>query len=220
MQHARPPRLVRSFAAAAVLALGVAFVPVAGVEVRAQQPPEAPPSTAPAESPTPEASETPGNAFLKNPNQAGEAGQTGQAAQAGQGQTSRKHQPKAKPTQGPEPTATPTSPAFATLDGTWEVQLQTYSATAYSYLAITQHENGVLSGSWKLGKTSYPFDGTYDGRLIKLVVKEPSGDVTFSGYVETASDMVGLVDFGAGKGSPVPFTAEHRGHPKGLRNIE
>jgi hypothetical protein len=212
LQHARPPRLVQPFAAAAVLALALAFAPPGGLmRAGAQQPPgAAQPTAAPGELPpavtpapdeaTPEASETPGNAFLKKPGQ--------------------KREPKAKPSQGPQVTPTPTSPAFATLDGTWEVQVQHPDTTDYSYLIIKQAADGVLTGNWRIGKTLYPLDGTYDGRLIKLVVKEPSGDVTLSGYVETASDMVGLVDYGAGKGTPVAFTAEHRSRPKGLGAIQ
>lgn len=214
MQHVRPPHLIRSFAVAAVLALAVAFVPGRGTVVEAQQAPGAVPTTAPelapngsptpgaiGETPTPEASETPGNAFLKKSGQ-------------------RREPPAAKASSAPSPSPTPTSPAFATLDGTWEVQVQYTDATSYSYLAIKQGESGALSGTWKVGKTSYPFDGTYDGRQIKLVVKGSNGDISFSGYVETASDMVGLVDYGAGKGNPVAFTAEHRSRPKGLQAIQ
>jgi hypothetical protein len=206
LQHARPPRLIRSFALAAVLALAVAPAPGLRAPAGAQQAPGAPPTAAPGElapagSPTPEASETPGNAVLKK-----------------SGQTHEEH--KAKAPAGPSPSPTPTSPAFATLDGTWEVQVQHPDTTDYSYLTIKQDPSGVLSGLWKVGKISYPIDGTYDGRLIKVVAKEPSGDVTLSGYVETASDMVGLVDYGVGKGTPVAFTAEHRSRPKGLQSIQ
>ncbi len=108
----------------------------------------------------------------------------------------------------PAPTATPTSPAFATLDGTWEVQLQYPDRTTYSYLVLRQKES-TLSGFWRTGKVETPLEGTYDGRLIKLTVKKPDGDVSFAGYVENASDMVGEVDMG--KAGQVAFTAEHRG---------
>jgi hypothetical protein len=110
----------------------------------------------------------------------------------------------------PAPTATPTSPAFATLDGTWEMQVQYPDHTTYSYLVIRQKDS-ALSGFWRSGKQESPLEGTYDGRLIKLSVKLASGEVSFSGYVENASDMVGEVDFG--KGATVAFTAEHRGQP-------
>ena len=114
----------------------------------------------------------------------------------------------------PEPSATPTSPAFATLDGTWEVQVQYIDHTDYSYLVVHQNGTGELAGSWRVNGKLYPFDGSYDGRLLRLLVKEPSGNLTWSGYVEGASDMVGTIDFGQGKADPTPFTAEHRAAPK------
>ncbi|MBD5655324.1 MAG: hypothetical protein IAI50_09090, partial [Candidatus Eremiobacteraeota bacterium] len=110
----------------------------------------------------------------------------------------------------PAPSATPTSPAFSTLDGTWEVQLQFIDHTEYSYLVIHQIGTSELSGAWRVAGKDYPFDGSYDGRLIRMLVKKPTGNVTMSGYVEGASDMVGTADFGL-KGDPPPFTAEHRG---------
>lgn len=115
----------------------------------------------------------------------------------------------------PAPTATPTSPAFATLDGTWELQVQYLDHTAYSYLVLRQKES-TLSGFWRQGKTETPLEGTYDGRLIRLTVKAATGDISFAGYVENGSDMVGEVDFG--KAGQVAFTAEHRGekNPHGL----
>jgi hypothetical protein len=122
--------------------------------------------------------------------------------------------PAASTTASPEPSATPTSPAFATLDGTWEVQLQYIDRTEYSYLVIAQQPTGTISGTWRVGKLSYPFDGTYDGRLFHVVAKEPSLSVTLSGYVEGASDMVGVLDLGNGT-TPTAFTAEHRASQKG-----
>jgi len=110
----------------------------------------------------------------------------------------------------PEPTATPTSPAFASLDGTWEVQVQYMDRTTYSYFDLHQTAD-TLGGNWRYQGKSYPLDGTYDGRLIRMVVKIGSANVTLSGYVENASDMVGLVDFGNGKN--IAFTAEHRAAP-------
>lgn len=110
----------------------------------------------------------------------------------------------------PSPTPTPTSPAFATLDGTWEVQVQYRDHTLYSYLKIAQSQT-TLSGTWNTNGKAYPLDGSYDGRLIRIVVKEPAGNVVFSGYVEGATDMVGLADFG--KGNTPAFTAEHRALP-------
>jgi hypothetical protein len=123
--------------------------------------------------------------------------------------------PGASNTPAPAPSATPTSPAFSTLDGTWEVQLQYIDRTEYSYLIVHQSGASEISGDWKVNGKQYPFDGSYDGRLIRMLVKEPAGNVTMSGYVEGASDMVGLVDLGNGKGEPTAFTAEHRGSSKG-----
>ncbi len=123
---------------------------------------------------------------------------------------------RGRPSANPSPTATPTSPAFATLDGTWEVQVQYPDHTTYAYLVLRQKDN-TLSGAWRVGKVEQKLEGTYDGRLIHLTVKQASGpDISFSGYVENASDMVGIVDFG--KNNQPAFTAEHRGQqaPHGL----
>jgi hypothetical protein len=114
----------------------------------------------------------------------------------------------------PEPTATPTSPAYASLDGSWEVQVQYIDHTTYSYFDMRQTKD-TLTGVWKYEGKSVPFDGTYDGRLIRMVAKLDKGNVTLSGYVENASDMVGLIDYGGGK--TVAFTAEHRAAPN--RNL-
>ena len=117
---------------------------------------------------------------------------------------------------GPSPTPTPTSPAFATLDGTWEVQLQYTDRTLYSYFDLKQSAAGALSGRWRRDGKLYPLEGSYDGRNFKMVVKGPDGDYNLSGFVEAASDMIGLVDDGKGK-DPVPFTAEHRAaQPHGI----
>jgi len=142
---------------------------------------------------------------------------TGSPAAEGRGRKRARPAPAASASPGnPEPSATPTSPAFATLDGTWEVQLQYIDHTEYSYLTIVQGTAGTISGTWKLaGTTSYPFEGTYDGRVIRMTVKEPIGNVTMSGYVEGASDMVGIVDLSLGKRDPTAFTAEHRASSKG-----
>jgi hypothetical protein len=204
LEHVRPPRLVLPLAVAAALALAVAFAPVGSARVDAQAPAAASPPAVPspppppAESPSPSASETPGDAFLKRP------GQTEKAA--------RKRKASAGPEASTSPgaTATPTSPAYATLDGTWEVQVQYTNRTDYSYIALKQGDSGALTGQWKVDGKTFPLGGTYDGRLIRMVAKGPDGDVTLSGYVESATDMVGLVDYGTGK-TQVAFTAEHRG---------
>jgi len=114
----------------------------------------------------------------------------------------------------PEPSPTPTSPAFATLDGTWEMQLQYIDHTDYSYLTIAQKDQ-TLSGTWRISKSvQYPLEGTYDGRLIRMLVKENNGAVTLSGYVEGATDMVGILDAGNGVTPNIAFTAEHRASQK------
>lgn len=86
--------------------------------------------------------------------------------------------------------------------------------TTYSYLVLRQ-KDAVLSGTWRLdSRQQLPVEGTYDGRLIRIVAKAASGDITLSGWVENGSDMVGEADWGK---TQVAFTAEHRGPPpKGL----
>jgi len=117
----------------------------------------------------------------------------------------------------PEPTATPTSPAFASLDGTWEVQVQFSDHTNYGYFDLVQ-TTSTLNGDFRYQAKKFAMDGTYDGRLIKMVAKLPQGNATLSGYVENATDMVGLIDFNDGK-TPIAFTAEHRQPPsKNLLN--
>ncbi len=77
-----------------------------------------------------------------------------------------------------------------------------------------QQATGTITGFWKVDGHDNPFEGTYDGRLIRMLVKKPTGNVTMSGYVEGASDMVGIVDLGDGKTQNIAFTAEHRGGNK------
>jgi hypothetical protein len=112
-----------------------------------------------------------------------------------------------------EPTATPTSPAYSTLDGSWEVQVQRIDTTLYSRFTVKQDGNTV-SGTWYSQGKEVPFDGTYDGRLFHFVAKDPKGNLDLSGYVENATNMIGIVDNGKGDlpfANPLPFTAEHRG---------
>jgi len=119
----------------------------------------------------------------------------------------------ATPTPPPAPTATPTSPAFATLDGTWEVQAQYIDHTDYSYFVLKQESSGMLAGEWRVQKQVFQLTGTYDGRIIRFTASEPKVKVVFSGYVEGAQDMIGLIDFGVAKSDGTPFTAEHRPSP-------
>jgi len=95
------------------------------------------------------------------------------------------------------------------------VQLQYPDRTEYSYLVVAQKDGGALDGVWRIGSKEYPFEGTYDGRLIRMLVKMPQGDVTMSGYVEGGSDMVGIVDLTNGHTAATAFTAEHRPSKKG-----
>jgi hypothetical protein len=178
-----------TLAAAGALALLAALAPAATVPAGAQ--PAIPSATA---APPPGPAPT-----LAAPSPAPARGRRGRAA-ASPG-----------PSAEPSPTATPTSPAYATLDGTWEVQIQYLDHTDYEFLDLTQQSNGALGGTFRYDKKPYALEGSYDGRLIRMVAKEPGGDVTLSGYVEGATDMVGLIDFGTGKGQPVAFTAEHHG---------
>ena len=92
------------------------------------------------------------------------------------------------------------------------MQLQYTDRTYYSYFDLKQSPSGELSGRWRRDGKLYPLEGSYDGRNFKMVVKGPNGDYNISGFVEAASDMIGLVDDGKGK-DPVPFTAEHRQPP-------
>ncbi|GAC1310885.1 MAG: hypothetical protein NVSMB19_25230 [Vulcanimicrobiaceae bacterium] len=213
MKHDRPQRLGTSLALCGAIALAVAFGPSSATSVRAQPAPPPPPpapnstirlatpaatfSPVPVAAPVPTLSPTPEpKGRKKRGKPATDAAPAASAA--------------------PEPSATPTSPAFATLDGTWEFQLQYIDRTEYSYLTIAQGAAGTITGTWKVaGNNVYPFEGTYDGRLIKLTVKKPTGNVTMSGYVEGASDMVGIVDLTLGKTDPTAFTAEHRASSKG-----
>jgi hypothetical protein len=134
---------------------------------------------------------------------------------APRGRHGRKKGPDTSSAPSPEPSATPTSPAFATLDGTWEMQLQYIDRTEYSYLVIEQKDGGTITGTWRQKNKTWPFEGTYDGRLIRMLVKADTGNETLSGYVEGASDMVGTIDTGAEKSAPTAFTAEHRASNKG-----
>jgi hypothetical protein len=197
-----------------MLALAVAFAPGhARVDAQNQPPPPPVPNgtpVPPVTTPQAAGNATPLPSNAPIPTSAPSALPTVSAAPEGRG---RRHRaPAASPE--PSPSATPTSPAFATLDGTWETQVQYIDRTDYSYLIIKQNATGEISGTWKVSGKEYPFDGSYDGRLIRLLVKEPSGNLTWSGYVEGATDMVGTIDFGQGKADPTPFTAEHRAAPK------
>ena len=126
----------------------------------------------------------------------------------------RRHgRPAASATTEPEATATPTSPAFSTLDGNWDVQVQRIDTTFYSRFTVKQ-DGSTITGTWFVNGKQVPLEGTYDGRLFHFVAKDPSGSSDLSGYVENATDMVGIVDNGKGNvpnANPLAFTAEHHG---------
>ena len=93
------------------------------------------------------------------------------------------------------------------------MQVQRIDATAYSHMTLKQDGSNV-TGTWVVDGKPLPFDGTYDGRSFHFIVKAATGNLDLSGYVESATNMVGIVDNGKGEipnGNPLPFTAEHRG---------
>lgn len=206
-------RHLRSFTLCALVALAIAFGPRAttGASAQTPPPPPAPNSTTRLVTPQTTASPLPSAAPVPTVTPTS----TPTAAPKGKGKRGKSNDAAATPAAAPEPSATPTSPAFATLDGTWELQLQYIDRTEYSYITIVQAAAGTISGTWKVNGKTYPFDGTYDGRLIRAVIKEMTGNVALSGYVEGASDMVGTIDLAQGKTDPTAFTAEHRPSGKG-----
>ena len=93
------------------------------------------------------------------------------------------------------------------------MQIQSIATTFYSRFTVKQDGNTV-TGTWFVEGQSIPISGTYDGRLIHVVAKDPKGNVDWSGYVENATNIVGIVDNGKGdipNQNPLAFTAEHRG---------
>ncbi len=213
MKHARSPRPFLPIAVAVTLGLVASFGPSPSSRAVAQSSPPSPP--APAGASTPSATFAP-LAPTAAPTDVPSAVPSPVPSSVPHGRHHRGGPPPdASSSAAPEPSATPTSPAFATLDGTWEFQLQFIDRTEYSYLVIAQQPTGTVSGVWRVNKAEYPFDGTYDGRLFRILVKEPTGNVTMSGYVEGASDIVGIVDLGKGTTQPTAFTAEHRASQKG-----
>jgi len=212
-------RLSRRFVSQTIagVALATAFTGYAGVNAQvAPPPPPVPNGTPNLPSNTPQPAGTPATPLPSTapiPSNAPTAA-GGTTSPSPSPAPSRRRHRETSSAASPEPSATPTSPAFATLDGTWEVQLQYIDHTDYSYLVIHQNATGELAGVWRTSGKEYPFDGSYDGRLIRVLVKEPAGNLTWSGYVEGASDMVGTIDLGQGKADPTPFTAEHRAAAK------
>ena len=213
MKQHRNAGLLPSLGFAAALAFVVAFGPTSATSAGAQAAPPPPPLPGPTAPPSELATPLPSSAAVPTVTPTASAAPAGRRGRHRRGAVPvESASPGASSTPAPAPTATPTSPAFATLDGTWEVQLQYIDHTDYAYLDVHQNSGGTLSGTWRApGGKSYPFAGTYDGRLIKMTATEPAASVVFSGYVEGAQDMVGLVDLGNGAANQTPFTAEHRG---------
>jgi hypothetical protein len=119
--------------------------------------------------------------------------------------------PSAAPSETPEP------PQFTTLDGVWEIELQPqgHRLATYTHIYITA-TGADLTGYWlDTKKNKLPLTGTFDGRLISMTATMPDGTTaTFSGYVESFGDMVGLMRT-SDKDPGTAFTGEHRKKLKG-----
>jgi hypothetical protein len=121
--------------------------------------------------------------------------------------------PAASSSASAAPSDTPEPPQFTTLDGIWEVEMQPLGQrlAIYSHIDITS-TGADIKGYWEHDphKTRSPMTGTFDGRLISMTIELPDGSKpTFSGYVESFGDMVGIyhaTDTDAG----TAFTAQHR----------
>jgi hypothetical protein len=89
------------------------------------------------------------------------------------------------------------------------VVLQT--PTTYTYSSFNLHQAGdEITGTWNHDGKKVPLTGNYDGRQFKFVTQDPVHAQTLAGYVEGATDMVGIVDDGTPKNDPPAFTASHR----------
>jgi hypothetical protein len=123
---------------------------------------------------------------------------------------------RAAPPPGVSPTpddATPQPPQFTTLDGVWEIEAQPLGKrlATYSYLNIAT-TGANITGYWQKGGkgAKIPMTGSFDGRLISMTVAMPDGtSLTFTGYVESFADMVGVFRNGD-KDPGTAFTAQHR----------
>jgi hypothetical protein len=128
------------------------------------------------------------------------------------GRPRRGHKAEPAETPSPDATDTPEPPAFKTLDGIWEIELQPigHRLATYQHFSIVQTGN-TLSGYWehqpRLTKT--PITGTFDGRLIQISAPVTGGTVTFSGYIENMGDMIGMQHLTPGDAG-IAFTAQHR----------
>ncbi|HEY1727813.1 MAG TPA: hypothetical protein VGG22_05555 [Candidatus Baltobacteraceae bacterium] len=129
--------------------------------------------------------------------------------------------PRPSPSPAASPSETPAPPQFTSLDGTWEIELQTRASTYYSHLTLRQSgsQGADVSGIWDQGGNpdkKLPLTGTFDGRLFKFTASFKASQYTFTGYVENYSDIVGMVSDGK---NDLPFTAQHRKKEKFFNNI-
>jgi hypothetical protein len=121
--------------------------------------------------------------------------------------------PNASGSPSPAPSDTPEPPQFTTLDGIWEIELQPVGKRLATYWHLSVNTTGAnIIGYFQTGrkKDKYPMTGTFDGRLISMTVTMPDGTTpTFTGYVESFGDMVGLYRT-SDKDSGTAFTGQHR----------
>jgi len=126
----------------------------------------------------------------------------------------------ATPAPAGSPTETPAPPQFTTLDGVWEIEIQTRGSTYYQHMLLRQSgaQGADVSGIWDRGgkDSKVPLTGTFDGRLFKLTATFGDKTYTFTGYVENYSDIVGMANDGS---VDIPFTAQHRKREKLFQNI-
>ena len=103
-------------------------------------------------------------------------------------------------------------PQFSTLDGIWEVELQPplRKNAVYEHFSLVQ-TGSALTGYWEHdpNKTRTPITGTFDGRLIQITADTGAATVSFSGYVESFGDMVGMEHLND-RDPGTAFTAQHR----------
>jgi len=116
---------------------------------------------------------------------------------------------------------TPAPPQFTTLDGVWEVEIQTRDKTLYYHWNLRQsgQAGADISGVWDRGgkpPVKVSMNGTFDGRLFKFTATQGATQYTFTGYVENYSDIVGMMSDGK---KDTAFTAQHRKKEKGINAI-
>jgi hypothetical protein len=135
----------------------------------------------------------------------------------------RRGSAQSSPAPSGTPRGLPAPPQYTTLDGVWEVEVQTRAMTYYTHFDLRQSGAGDagsdVAGMWDWGgkpDKKYPLKGTFDGRLFKFTVTDGKKDWTFTGYIENYSDIVGMVSDGT---TSSPFTAQHRKKEKLINSI-